>query len=94
MNLLLPKVTQLLLILLLTLAPRNNMVEIFSAFSNVKKLLAVRTQKHPLDCLNGIRVLSMFYVVIGHTYVMSMFFPLINALSILDVSINMIKYLP
>ena len=40
----------------------------FSFISNTRKLLSTRTAKGPLACLNGLRVISMWWVIQGHTY--------------------------
>lgn len=40
----------------------------FSFFTNTKKLMSTKTAKGPLACLNGLRVISMFWVIQGHTY--------------------------
>ena len=40
----------------------------FSFISNTKKLLNTRTANGPLVCLNGLRVISMWWVIQGHTY--------------------------
>ena len=44
----------------------------FSFLKNVKKLLNTSTATGPLACLNGLRVISMFWVIQGHTYSFSM----------------------
>ena len=40
----------------------------FSFIRNTKKLLNTSTAKGPLACLNGLRVISMWWVIQGHTY--------------------------
>ena len=40
----------------------------FSFVNNTKKLLNTKTAKGPLACLNGLRVISMWWVIQGHTY--------------------------
>ena len=40
----------------------------FSFANNTKKLLKTKTAKGPLACLNGLRVVSMWWVIQGHTY--------------------------
>ncbi len=39
-----------------------------------------------MECLNGIRVLSMCWVILGHTYVVAEFVYLRNPMKITDVS--------
>ncbi|XP_053395822.1 nose resistant to fluoxetine protein 6-like [Mercenaria mercenaria] len=46
---------------------------VFSITSNGKKLFGTETAIGPLACLNGIRVLSMWWVILGHTYFFSVF---------------------
>ena len=43
----------------------------FSFINNTKKLLSTRTAKGPLACLNGMRVVSMWWVIQGHVYLFS-----------------------
>ena len=43
----------------------------FSFTNNTKKLLSTRTAKGPLACLNGMRVISMWWVIQGHVYLFS-----------------------
>lgn len=40
----------------------------FSFFSNTTRLMSTKTAQGPLACLNGLRVISMFWVIQGHTY--------------------------
>ena len=44
----------------------------FSFLRNAKKLLNTSTATGPLACLNGLRVISMFWVIQGHTYEFSL----------------------
>ena len=55
---------------------RQNIFGVLRAFSfirNAKKLLNTSTAKSPLACLNGMRVLSMWWVILGHVYLYSLF---------------------
>lgn len=45
----------------------------FSFVRNTKKLINIDTAKGPLSCLNGLRVISMWWVIQGHTYEFSLF---------------------
>lgn len=45
----------------------------FSFFANTKKLMNTSTAKGPLACLNGLRVISMCWVIQGHTYSFAVF---------------------
>ncbi len=42
------------------------MIAAFSLIKNIKKLISTKT-KEELSCLNGIRVLSIFWIIFGHT---------------------------
>ncbi|XP_053380676.1 nose resistant to fluoxetine protein 6-like [Mercenaria mercenaria] len=46
-----------------------NICRVFSVTSNGKKLFGTTTAVGPLACLNGLRVMSMWWVILGHTYV-------------------------
>jgi hypothetical protein len=70
----------------LFVASSNKLVNIFSAYTNSKRIFARGDGNSDLDCVHGIRFLSTCYVVIGHRYLMLMFFPSINSLKIMDVS--------
>ncbi|XP_050074483.1 nose resistant to fluoxetine protein 6-like [Anopheles maculipalpis] len=66
--------------------PHRNLI-IFSLYCNGRKLLATyqRTQQpssvksNTIDCLNGIRVISMAWVVFSHNYVRIAMQPIINS---------------
>lgn len=48
-----------------------NFLKVFRAFSiksNASKLFGTKTADGPLACLNGLRVLSMWWVILGHTF--------------------------
>ncbi|XP_053395797.1 nose resistant to fluoxetine protein 6-like [Mercenaria mercenaria] len=45
-----------------------NICRVFSVTSNGKKLFGTTTAVGPLACLNGLRVMSMWWVILGHTY--------------------------
>ncbi len=42
------------------------MIAAFSLTKNIKKLMSTKTNEN-LSCLNGIRVLSIFWIIFGHT---------------------------
>ncbi|RZC34464.1 nose resistant to fluoxetine protein 6-like, partial [Asbolus verrucosus] len=67
--------------------PQNKILQAFSICTNYRKITARKT-KNELDCLHGLRFLSVSYVVIGHRYLMAMYFPVINGLEILDWILN------
>uniref|UniRef100_A0A182QD03 Nose resistant-to-fluoxetine protein N-terminal domain-containing protein n=1 Tax=Anopheles farauti TaxID=69004 RepID=A0A182QD03_9DIPT len=70
--------------------PRRNLV-IFSLYGNGRKLLATKrrvpeeaaTKSGTIDCINGIRVISMAWVVFSHNYTRVGMEPLINSHAIL-----------
>lgn len=54
-----------------TLSRKDRLIGVLLCFSfirNTKKLLNTSTAKGPLACLNGLRVISMWWVIQGHTY--------------------------
>ncbi|XP_066252625.1 nose resistant to fluoxetine protein 6-like [Euwallacea similis] len=63
---------------------QSGVLQIFSLRNSVRKILAQNHSKGDLDCIHGLRVLSTFYVIIGHRYLMMMFFPVVNSLQIMD----------
>jgi hypothetical protein len=44
------------------------LVEVFSMRKNAKRLLSPQTTEN-LSCLHGIRVITIFWVILGHTVV-------------------------
>ncbi|XP_055913297.1 nose resistant to fluoxetine protein 6-like [Eupeodes corollae] len=54
----------------------------FSVLTNGRKMFAINTKRSPntIDCLTGIRVFSMVWVVYCHTYLISRAIPEINGL--------------
>ncbi|XP_048524298.1 nose resistant to fluoxetine protein 6 isoform X2 [Dendroctonus ponderosae] len=63
----------------------NQLLSIFSASRNAIKVFARSAKARPdLDCVHGIRFISTCYVIIGHRYLMMMFFPVINSLQIIN----------
>lgn len=50
---------------------KRRCLDVFKAFSfisNARKLLNTPTAKSPLSCVNGLRVISMWWVIQGHVY--------------------------
>ena len=45
-------------------------LNVLSLQRNLPKLFASPAQPGPVDCLNGMRVISMFWIIIGHTMMM------------------------
>lgn len=66
------------------------MLQIFSMYTNGQKLFSCKQNNlsNPMDvieCLNGIRVLSIIWIVLGHTYSMAWITPIINRNYALEV---------
>lgn len=72
-------------------ALKHNLIIIFSLWRNSKEIFSENKGDQTLDCVHGIRFLSTSYVIIGHRYLMMMFFPVINSLQIMTVSYHPIN---
>ena len=57
----------------------------FSAVNNTRKLLTTRPSSDNLGCVHGIRVLSTTWVVMGHTYFILLFTPVVTNITLDDV---------
>jgi peptidoglycan/LPS O-acetylase OafA/YrhL len=55
-------------------------------FTNGSKLLATKSSKDTLTCLDGIRFLSICWIVVGHRFMLSLEEPSINAVDGYGVS--------
>ncbi|KAJ8971659.1 hypothetical protein NQ314_000582 [Rhamnusium bicolor] len=62
----------------------NCFVSSFSAYSNGKRLFSTKSNDLELECLNGLRYLSICYVVVGHRYIQNMAFPVVNSIDLID----------
>ncbi|KAL4225568.1 hypothetical protein ACF0H5_016256 [Mactra antiquata] len=51
----------------------GKILQAFSLYTNGSKLLSTKTQAGSLGAVNGIRFISMSWVILGHTYAFSMF---------------------
>ncbi|GLV32862.1 uncharacterized protein CBL_00431 [Carabus blaptoides fortunei] len=61
----------------------NEALLVFSAYSNSKVIFSSDGTSQ-LDCLNGVRSLSIIWVVLGHRYFHTMYIPIVNGLDVLD----------
>lgn len=57
-------------------------------YTNGQKIFQIRNNNETsdvMDCLNGIRVLSIVWVIYGHTLMLTALGPLINSIDLLKV---------
>lgn len=71
------------------LEPRNDFLIAFSAYEN-GGLIFKRSENtsSSMGCLNGIRVLSIVWVIYAHSYMILALGPLTNAAELLQVCVN------
>lgn len=50
----------------------------FSLYSNIKKLTTVKKNPDQIPCINGIRFISMMWVILGHRYMFGGLYPSTN----------------
>ncbi|XP_072029286.1 nose resistant to fluoxetine protein 6-like [Amphiura filiformis] len=65
----------------------TRLLQSFSLTSNTAKLLDSKQSDRSIGCLNGLRVISMFWVILGHTLVFALVTPNI------ENPLSLIKYL-
>ena len=51
----------------------HRIIEPFSLYTNVRKVFDTYQPPNAIRCLNGIRTLSMFWVILGHCYLFGLF---------------------
>lgn len=65
---------------------QNKISKIFSAYANTEYIFSNNLScSSELDCLNGFRFISILYVVVGHRFVLMLFYPSVNTLEINEV---------
>jgi hypothetical protein len=62
-----------------------NLFVAFSVLTNTQRLLSTQTTESTLGCLNGMRVISMMWIIIAHGYQFAFFTPEVNAVHIIWV---------
>ncbi|VVD05421.1 unnamed protein product [Leptidea sinapis] len=65
-------------------APSKSLLSSFSVYTNTRRFLTFRKSKSALECVDGIRALSMFWVIIGHSYIMRFYTPTHNITGMLE----------
>jgi hypothetical protein len=63
------------------LGNRREILSIFSWYKNGKRLLNTKSSNSTLDCLHGIRYISINWVVMGHSFSSTLRDPGINILT-------------
>ncbi|KAJ8922593.1 hypothetical protein NQ315_007623 [Exocentrus adspersus] len=61
-----------------------NIFVAFSFYTNGRKLFSTKKSADSLACLNGLRVLSLAWIVLGHRFMYLSFLPLVNLLDVLE----------
>jgi len=57
----------------------------FSAYTNVRKWMNTSSPPDDISCLHGIRVISMSWIVLAHTWYMITFIPVWNMVDLKKV---------
>ncbi|XP_045485659.1 nose resistant to fluoxetine protein 6 isoform X1 [Pieris rapae] len=58
----------------------------FSVYTNTRRLTTFSSNANTLDCLDGIRAISMMWVILGHTF--SMYNTFVNLLEVIDFLVS------
>ncbi|GBP20416.1 Nose resistant to fluoxetine protein 6 [Eumeta japonica] len=64
---------------------KSTLYSSFSVYTNTQRLLTFKAGADSLDCLDGIRAITIFWVIVGHTHSTAALFPIQNPLSVLEV---------
>ncbi|CAH1957151.1 unnamed protein product [Acanthoscelides obtectus] len=62
-----------------------SMLIVFSVYTNMKKITSTKKTENDLTCLNGMRVISMMWIILGHLYGIVLMMPKANFLDFLKV---------
>eukprot|EP00475_Leptophrys_vorax_P027803 TRINITY_DN3971_c1_g1_i1.p1 TRINITY_DN3971_c1_g1~~TRINITY_DN3971_c1_g1_i1.p1 ORF type:complete len:672 (-),score=139.97 TRINITY_DN3971_c1_g1_i1:797-2812(-) len=62
------------------------LIQTFSALRNAQKLMKVDAKENQFSCLEGIRVLSLWWVILGHTNQMLVYTPIVNRNDVVSMS--------
>ncbi|KAG8287295.1 hypothetical protein J6590_041539 [Homalodisca vitripennis] len=63
---------------------KNTLLCAFSLKTNGRQMISTRTTPAALTCLNGLRVLAMFWVIVGHRMFAMLTFPALRSKTILE----------
>ncbi|KAJ9592881.1 hypothetical protein L9F63_015459, partial [Diploptera punctata] len=63
---------------------KKKLLTAFSLFSNGKKLLSTKTSEDTIQAIQGMRLISMCWVIMGHRYSLAMESPAINQIFVQD----------
>ncbi|CAK1554554.1 unnamed protein product [Leptosia nina] len=62
----------------------NRLFTMMSIYTNTKRLLKFLPPKYSMDCVDGIRAISMIWVMCGHAYVFELLSPAHNLLDMIE----------
>ncbi|GLV35557.1 uncharacterized protein CBL_01293 [Carabus blaptoides fortunei] len=65
--------------------PLHELFVTFSLYSNIKKLTKIKKDVDQIPCINGIRFISMMWIVLGHRYMFGAIFPNVNYLDMDEI---------
>ncbi|XP_056638242.1 nose resistant to fluoxetine protein 6-like isoform X1 [Diorhabda sublineata] len=70
---------------------RDRSICAFSVFSNGKKLFSISKRASNLSCLDGIRVISMFWIIILHTHSVYTSGPVFNSKDVVEFANSLVS---
>lgn len=80
----------------ISIRKENFLVKFFLCFGlhkNARQVLSTEVPKNAIGCINGIRTISMMWVILGHLYFFGMLSPLDNPLTVAKI-FHTYKFLP